>query len=116
MSNDGAPAFGRPADQSTTLATRHVSIHGDRTSAEERGNVTRKSEDGSTKNEYGTRISECASTNIDDVTMTCTRDELKEVQRSNPEIGPIIEWLENGPEQPPWDNVALKSTNMKTLW
>jgi len=32
------------------------------------------------------------------------------------EIGPILSWLAEGPEQPPWEKVALSYSETKTLW
>ena len=43
-------------------------------------------------------------------------EDLEAAQRADPETGPIISWLLEKPEQPPWDSVTLKSSGTKTLW
>jgi len=50
-----------------------------------------------------------------DTTVSWSWDDLKEAQKADKEIGPILSWLAVGPEQPPWEKVALSSSETKTL-
>jgi len=41
---------------------------------------------------------------------------MKLAQENDKEIGHIIKWLQASPEQPKWEEVALKPSDTKTLW
>jgi hypothetical protein len=45
-----------------------------------------------------------------------TWEDLIEAQKVDKEIGPILEWFSQGPDQPPWETVALHSAETKALW
>ena len=45
-----------------------------------------------------------------------TNEEITEAQRKDREIGVILALLESGAGKPPWEDIALKSTETKTLW
>ena len=34
----------------------------------------------------------------------------------DPDIGPVMEWLEASRERPPWEEVAATSPSMKHYW
>jgi hypothetical protein len=51
-----------------------------------------------------------------DVVMSWSWDDLKLAQKQDKDIGCIVDWLSQKSEQPPWDWVALKSKDTKTLW
>ena len=57
-----------------------------------------------------------AESQVSEVRVSWTWQDLEAAQRADPEIGPIVVWLAEKPEQPPWDVVTLKSSGMKTLW
>ena len=43
-------------------------------------------------------------------------DALRQAQRSDPDIGAIIKFLENSDERPPWEVVEPLSSDVKVLW
>ena len=43
-------------------------------------------------------------------------DALRQAQRSNPDIGKVIKFLEDGDERPPWEVVEPLSSDVKILW
>jgi len=45
-----------------------------------------------------------------------TMNDLVAAQRADPDIGFLIELIENNSQKPPWESVALKSNDVKTLW
>ena len=54
--------------------------------------------------------------NEPDVEMSWSWNDMKLAQETDNEIGPIIKWLQEKSEQPGWEDVALKSSDTKTLW
>ena len=48
--------------------------------------------------------------------MSWTWEDLLEEQEKDKEIGPILTWMKETSEQPPWEIVALSSSGTKTLW
>jgi len=51
-----------------------------------------------------------------EVRVSWTWEDLKAAQRADPEIGPIVGWLSEKAEQPPWASVTLGSSGTKTIW
>jgi len=45
-----------------------------------------------------------------------TWEGLRQAQRTDPDIGSIIEAFESDAGQPSWETVASKSSDVKTLW
>jgi transposase InsO family protein len=51
-----------------------------------------------------------------EVRVSWTWEDLGTAQHTDTEIGPIIRWLAEKPEPPPWNEVTLESSGTKTLW
>ena len=45
-----------------------------------------------------------------------TWEDLVKEQKDDKDIGPILGWIQEGSEQPPWETVALHSADTKALW
>ena len=45
-----------------------------------------------------------------------TWEDLVKEQKDDKDIGTILKWMQEGPEQPPWNAVALCSADTKALW
>jgi len=56
------------------------------------------------------------SDTLSDTMLSWSIDDLCAAQRADPDIGCVIELMENHTQKPPWESVALKSSDVKTLW
>ena len=45
-----------------------------------------------------------------------TNKAVQAVQMKDPDIRPVLEWMEEGEEQPPWSEVAPQSATTKAYW
>ena len=48
-----------------------------------------------------------------DLFMSWSWGDMQEAQRHDDETGPVVKWLQESPEKPPWNAVALKSSATK---
>ena len=51
-----------------------------------------------------------------DAVLSWSMNDLAAAQRADPDIGFLIELMENNSQKPPWESVALKSSDVRTLW
>jgi transposase InsO family protein len=130
---DGQELFGGPADRDQssgntetenvrmTREIHHSDVHARKIEKrQQQSNLIAKAEENTEEVEAEsmplTGISSTLAEEPTEVHMSWTWEDLKAAQRNDSEIGPIIAWLEEKPEQPPWEAVATKSSPVKTLW
>ena len=109
--HDGtAMSFGGPADRQQTENQLVATIR--LRSGKE---LSQKQESDISHRETSAQDDQTGDESLNDI-LPWSAEGIRDAQLSDPDIGVLVQLMESSSEQPDWETVALKSSDVKTLW